>query len=75
MPAEKCPAVKSTMDLFGDALQRKVMTREPDKGQLQAARRALNILIAAEKGELPEEERQQYLANARERSWLDRLVG
>lgn len=75
MPAEKCPAIKSTMDLFGDALQRKVMTREPDKGQLQAARRALNILIAAEKGELSEEERQQYLANARERSWLDRLVG
>lgn len=75
MPVQKCPAVKSTIDLVGDGLQRKIMTCEPDKGQLQAARRAMNILIAAEKGDLAEDEKQQYMANARERSWLDRLVG
>ena len=75
MPTEKCPVVKSTLNLAGDALQRKIMTQEPHKGQLEAARKALNLLLAAEKGTLAEEEKQKYMENARERSWLDRLIG
>ncbi len=75
MPTEKCPALKSTLNLAGDALQRKIMTQEPRKGQLEAARKALNLLLAAEKGTMAEEEKQKYMENARERSFLDRLIG
>ncbi|MBQ7916585.1 MAG: DUF1385 domain-containing protein [Firmicutes bacterium] len=75
MPEEKCPAIKRTMDMAGDSLQRNLMTAEPEKEQLEAARFALNLLIDAEKDLLDESEKQKYMENARERSWMDRLIG
>lgn len=74
MPAEKCPAVKSVIDPIGDALQRKVTTREPSQRQLQAACRGLNLLLEAESGQLSEEDKGKYI-KTEQRSWLDRLIG
>jgi uncharacterized protein YqhQ len=75
MPEEKCPTVKNSINMAGDTLQRNIMTAEPDREQLEAARRALNLLIDAEQDQLDESEKQKYMENARERSWMDRLIG
>ena len=75
MPEEKWPSMKRTLGACGDALQRYVTTAEPDKEELAAARKGLDLLVKAEAGEMTEEELEQYKKNAENRPFFDRMFG
>jgi uncharacterized protein YqhQ len=75
MPEEKMPALKRTLGACGDALQRYITTAEPDKAELAAAKKGLDLLVKAEAGELTGEELEMYKKNAENRPFFDRMFG
>ena len=75
LPDEKAPALKEVLNQAGDLLQRYITTAEPDKEKLEAARRAMNLLVDAESGKLSEKRLAYFKKNADRRPWMDKLIG